>query len=142
MRNSVRRSIAPKGGAADRFPSRTYSERVATGIVCTILVAIVWIVFGQTLRHDFVNLDDFEYVFENPKITNGLTFEGIGWAFTHVHAANWHPLTTISHMLDCQLYGLQPWGHHLTNVLLHTAAAIFLFLALRQLTGAHWPSAF
>src|SRR5437667_8281692 len=63
-------------------------------------------------------------------------------AFTHVHAANWHPLTTIPHMLDRQLYGLQPWGHHLTNVLLHSAAAVFLFLALRELTKALWPSAF
>ena len=63
------------------------------------------------------------------------------WAFTHVHAANWHPLTTISHMLDCQLYGLHPWGHHLTNILLHAVAAILLFLALRQLTGDLWPSA-
>ena len=103
---------------------------------------MVWIVFGQTLRHEFVNYDDDHYVYENPRITNGLTLDGIQWAFTHVHAGNWHPLTTISHMLDCQLYGLQPWGHHLTNVLLHAAAAILLFLALRQLTGARWPSAF
>jgi tetratricopeptide (TPR) repeat protein len=105
-------------------------------------VGIVWIVFGQTLRHEFINYDDDQYVRGNSRITNGLTLDGIQWAFTHVHAANWHPLTTISHMLDCQLYGLQPWGHHLTNVLLHAAAAVFLFLALRQLTGAHWPSAF
>jgi protein O-mannosyl-transferase len=130
-------------GAAVALPgSRTSNERLITAIVCMLLAAIVWIVFGQTLRHEFVNLDDFEYVYENPRIMNGLTLEGIGWAFTHVHAANWHPLTTISHMLDCHLYGLQPWGHHLTSVLLHAAAAIFLFLALRQLTGAHWPSAF
>ena len=107
-----------------------------TGIICILLVAVVWIAFGQTLRHDFVNFDDNDYVYENPKITNGLTFSGIEWAFTHVHAANWHPLTTISHMLDVQLYGLQPWGHHLTNVLLHATAAVLLFLALLQLTNA------
>jgi protein O-mannosyl-transferase len=142
MRNSVRRQIAPKGGATGLFPSRIYSERVVTGIVCTILVGIVWIVFGQTLRHEFVNYDDDQYVYENARITNGLTLEGIQWAFTHVHADNWHPLTTISHMLDCQLYGLEPWGHHLTNVMLHAAATVFLFLALWQLTGARWPSAF
>src|SRR5438046_1105982 len=111
-------------------------------MVCTILVAIVCIVFGQTIRHKFVNYDDDQYIYENPRVTNGLTLEGIQWAFTHVHADNWHPLTTISHMLDCQLYGLQPWGHHMTNVLLHAAAAIFLFVALWQLTGARWPSAF
>src|ERR1700730_5785277 len=142
MRDSVRRKMAPKGGATAQSSSRAYNQRVVAGIVCILLVGIVWIVFGQTLGHEFVNYDDDEYVRENPRINNGLTLDGIQWAFTHVHAANWHPLTTISHMLDCQLYGLQPWGHHMTNVLLHAAAAIFLFLALRQLTGAHWPGAF
>jgi protein O-mannosyl-transferase len=134
--------MAPKGGATAQSSSRAYNQRVGAGIVCILLVGIVWIVFGQTLRHEFVNYDDDQYVYENPRITNGLTLEGIQWAFTHPHAANWHPLTTISHMLDCQLYGLEPWGHHLTNVLLHAAAAVFLFLALWQLTGAHWLSAF
>ena len=62
-----------------------------------------------------------------PHVTGGLTVAGVRWAFTHIHAANWHPLTTISHMMDCQLYGLQPWGHHLTNVILHAlATAIFV----------------
>src|SRR2546430_1278643 len=141
MRDPVRRKKTPKSGAAMSSSSRAHSGLI-TGIVCIFLVGIVWIVFGQTLRHEFVNYDDEEYVGGNSRITNGLTLDGIQWAFTHVHAANWHPLTNISHMLDCQLYGLQPWGHHLTSVVLHAAAAIFLFLALRQLTGAHWPSAF
>jgi protein O-mannosyl-transferase len=104
--------------------------------VCILLVCIVWIAFGQTLHHEFVNYDDGPYVYANPRIINGLTPGNVQWAFTHVHAANWHPLTTISHMLDCQLYGLQPWGHHLTNILLHAAAAILLFFALRELTGS------
>src|SRR6266446_4489895 len=142
MRDSVSRKKVPERDAAAGVLSRPAKERIGTGIICLLLVGIVWIVFGQTLRHEFVNYDDDEYVRANSRITNGLTLEGIQWAFTHVHAANWHPLTTISHMLDCQLYGLQPWGHHLTNVLLHAAAAIFLFLALWQLTGARWPSAF
>src|ERR1044071_5938860 len=141
MRDLVRRKKTPKSGAATPSLSRAQSGLV-TGVACIFLVGIVWIVFGQTLRHEFVNDDDEEYIHANSRITNGLTLDGIQWAFTHVHAANWHPLTNISHMLDCQLYGLQPWGHHLTNVLLHAAAAIFLFLALRQLTGAHWPSLF
>jgi len=131
-----------RGGAVERHPSRADSQHLGTIIISVLLVAVVWIVFGQTLGHEFVNYDDDQYVYDNPRITNGLSLERIGWAFTHVHADNWHPLTTISHMLDCQLYGLQPWGHHLTNVLLHTAAAIFLFLALWRLTGARWPSAF
>lgn len=142
MSNPAKRKKTSRDGTAERSLSRAYSERLVTGIVCVLLAAIVWIVFGQTLRHEFVNYDDDYYVYENPRITNGLTLDGIQWAFTHVHAGNWHPLTTISHMLDCQLYGLQPWGHHLTNVLLHAAAAVLLFLALRQLTGACWPSAF
>ena len=74
--------------------------------------------------------------------TGGLTAEGIAWAFTTSHASNWHPLTWLSHMLDCQLYGLKPGGHHLTNVLLHAATAILLFLVLRRMTGDLWPSAF
>src|SRR6476620_11323397 len=111
-------------------------------LVTVLLVGIVLIVFGQTLRHEFINYDDDQYVFGNPRITNGLSVEGIGWAFTHIHADNWHPLTTISHMLDCQFFGLQPWGHYLMNVLLHAAATLVLFLAFWELTGAYWPSAF
>jgi len=110
--------------------------------VCIFLVAIVWAVFGQTLRYGFVNFDDGEYVYENPDVACGLRLKGIAWAFTHVHSFNWHPLTWISHMLDCQFYGLNPGGHHFTNVLLHTTATILLFLVLRRMTGALWRSAF
>jgi protein O-mannosyl-transferase len=110
--------------------------------LCLFLAAITFAVFGQTLHHEFINFDDNGYVYENPFIARGLTVDGIIWAFTHVHSANWHPLTGISHMLDCQLYGLNPGGHHLTNVLLHTATVIALFLVLRQMTGALWRSAF
>jgi tetratricopeptide (TPR) repeat protein len=115
---------------------------VLTGVVSVFLAITVWIAFGRALSHEFVGYDDPRYVVENPWVTNGLTLGGIQWAFTHVHATNWHPLTTISHMLDCQLHGLEPWGHHLTNILLHAAAAILLFFALRELTGNLWPSAF
>src|SRR5438067_4380343 len=118
----------------------SHNDRVVTGIVLVFLAIIVWIAFGKALRHDFLGYDDQRYVIQNAWVTNGLTPGGIKWAFTHVHASNWHPLTTISHMLDCQLYGLQPWGHHLTNILLKAAAAILLFFALRKLTGDLWPS--
>jgi len=103
---------------------------------------LTWIVFGQTLQHDFVNYDDPRYVYQNTRITNGLDLAGIAWAFTHIHAENWHPVTTISHMLDCQLYGLKAGRHHFTNVLLHTVAVVLLFLVLQQMTGAIWRSAF
>jgi tetratricopeptide (TPR) repeat protein len=103
---------------------------------------LTWTVFGQTLRHDFVNYDDPRYAYQNARIISGLNIAGIGWAFTHIHAENWHPLTTITHMLDCQLYGLRAGGHHFTNVLLHTVAVVLLFLGLQQMTGALWRSAF
>ena len=110
--------------------------------VSLFLVVITWLVFGQTIGHEFVNFDDHVYVYDNPLITKGLTVDGAIGAFTHSHARNWHPLTTISHMLDCQLYGLKAGGHHFTNVLLHTIAVLLLFAVLRDMTGAFWRSAF
>ena len=116
--------------------------------VCILLLAITWAVFGQTLGHEFVNYDDPAYVTDNPHIRAGLTWPGILWAFTHVHSQNWHPLTSMSHMLDCQLFGLQPGAHHFVNVLLHSAGVLLLFLLLEQMTGGPsrtghtWLSAF
>jgi tetratricopeptide (TPR) repeat protein len=111
-------------------------------VLCLALAAITFVVFGQTVQDEFINCDDPAYVYENPVVTQGLTLRGMVWAFSGFHADNWHPLTWLSHMLDCQLYGLRPGGHHLTNVLLHTATVIGLFLVLRQMTGALWRSAF
>lgn len=110
--------------------------------LCLVLAAVTFAVFGQTLQHEFVDYDDDEYVFGNSMVRQGLTLKGTVWAFSGFHFYNWHPLTWLSHMLDCQLYGLHPSGHHLTNVLLHTATVIALFLVLRQMTGAFWRSAF
>ena len=110
--------------------------------ICAALAAITWLVFGRTLGHQFVTYDDPQYVYSNPDVVRGLSLPGIVWAFTHTVAGNWHPLTMISHMLDCQLYGLKPGGHHFTNVLLHTIVVVLLFLVLRQMTGALWRSAF
>jgi tetratricopeptide (TPR) repeat protein len=118
----------------------TQSRRAVLG-VCGLLLLAVGGVFGQTVRHEFVIMDDGAYVSENPHISRGLTASGIAWVFTHSHVGNWHPLTGLSHMLDSQIYGLWAGGHHLTNVLLHAATAIVLFLVLWQITGAAWPSA-
>jgi protein O-mannosyl-transferase len=124
------------------------SRRLLIIGICIALAALTWLVFGQTLWHDFINYDDPRYVYENTKITAGLSVSGIAWAFTHIHSMNWHPLTTISHMLDCQLYGLKAGWHHFTNVFLHTIAVILLFVALQQTTGGPsrtgsiWRSAF
>ena len=111
-------------------------------LVCLGLVAVTWAVFGQTLTYDFVNFDDHVYVYENPLVVRGLSAETVIGAFTHTHARNWHPLTTLSHMLDCQLYGLNAGSHHLTNVILHTISVLLLFLVLKQMTAALWQSAF
>ena len=132
----MRAALQSKGGPAGR------KDRWLVFGICVFLGAITWLVFGQTLRHDFVNVDDTDYVIKNVEVARGLTIEGAVWAFTHFHASNWHPLTWISHMLDCQIFGLSPGGHHLTNVLLHMATAICLFLVLRQMTAAFWRSAF
>jgi protein O-mannosyl-transferase len=110
--------------------------------ICIALAGITWTVFGQTLRHDFINYDDDLYVYENPNVVSGLTQPAILWAFTHAHAGSWHPLTSLSHMLDCQVYGLNAGGHHFTNVLLHTLAVVLLFLFLQKVTRAPWRSAF
>src|SRR5215471_1038936 len=137
---SDRRKKTLRLRATERRDSPNQHRWVVAGTVSIFLALIIWIALGQAVRHEFVGYDDYDYVVQNPKVANGLTLDGIQWAFTHVHASNWHPLTTVSHMLDCQLFGLQPWGHHLTNILLHAAAAILLFLALRELTGSLWPS--
>jgi Flp pilus assembly protein TadD len=107
--------------------------------VCLLLTALILAVFSRTLGHEFVNYDDGLYVNEK---TPGLTWDGIGKAFARGSADNWDPLTTLSHMVDCQLFGLNPAGHHLTNVLLHAATAMLLCLALRRMTRSLWPSAF
>src|SRR5258706_8247518 len=117
------------------------SKLLRPGPISFLLVLAVLGVFLPVVGLDFTNYDDPDYVTENRPVLAGLTFKSLGWAFTHAHSANWHPLTWISHMLDCQLYGLNPAGHHFTNVLLHTVATILLFLVLRQMTGFLWRSA-
>jgi len=106
------------------------------------LALLTFAVFAPTLSHAFIDYDDNAYVYGNPVVARGLFVEGFRWAFSGAHVSNWHPLTWLSHMLDCQSYGLHPAGHHLTNLLLHTATVILLFLVLRRATGALWRSAF
>ena len=109
--------------------------------ICLALAAVTLAVYAPALRCQFLTFDDQGYVTENHHVRAGLTPSSVAWAFRAVTVANWQPLTLLSHMLDCQIYGLRPWGHHLTNVLLHTANVVFLFLLLRRMTGAVWPSA-
>ena len=107
-----------------------------------ILILSTLLVFWQVRNFGFVNYDDNDYVYENPQVLNGLTWHGIIWAFTTNCSANWHPLTWLSLMLDCQLFGANPGWMHLVNLLLHIANILLLFAVLRKMTGALWPSAF
>lgn len=96
--------------------------------------------YWHVLFNDFINYDDTAYVTNNPYIRSGLTLKGIVWAFSTTYICNWHPLTWVSHMLDIQLFGLNPVGHHLVNVLFHLANTFLLFTFLRITTGAIWRS--
>jgi Flp pilus assembly protein TadD len=111
-------------------------------LVCLFLIVITIAVYWQTRNHEFVSYDDDAYVIENPQVRAGLTRQTIIWSFTTTHVANWHPLTWLSHMMDCQLYDLNPSGHHLTNVLFHLANTVLLFLLLNRSTGSSWRSGF
>src|SRR6266496_3985368 len=106
-----------------------------------LLALVTLALFGPVCGHSFLNFDDPAYVTDNPHVRDGLSLDNIRWAFTSGHSGNWHPLTWLSHMLDCQLFGLRPGAHHLTNVLQHTANTLLLFVLLRGMSGALWPSA-
>jgi tetratricopeptide (TPR) repeat protein len=105
------------------------------------LIVIILSVYMQAGNHQFV-FDDEAYVTSNPHVASGLTKENIIWAFTSVHAANWHPITWLSHMADTQFYGLNPRGHHLTNVGIHAVNVLLLLFLLFRTTSALWQSAF
>jgi tetratricopeptide (TPR) repeat protein len=105
-----------------------------------VLVILTLAIYWPAIHYDFVVVDDDLYVFENPWVMNGLCLSSLNWAFTTLHVANWHPVTWISHMLDCSIYGMFPGGHHLTNVVFHGFDALLLFLLLKGLTRRVWPA--
>jgi tetratricopeptide (TPR) repeat protein len=104
------------------------------------LIVVTLAIYGQVIRHQFINLDDANYITENSMVTRGLSLTSIAWAFTTFYASNWHPLTWISHMIDCQLFGLNAGGHLFVNALIHSANAALVFWFLLRATGARWPS--
>ncbi len=110
--------------------------------ICLILALATFAVFWQVRHHEFISFDDNIYVFDNSHVKAGLTPKGLVWAFTSSHGSNWHPVTWLSHMLDCQLFGTEPGRHHLINLLLHIINTLLLFAVFRQMTGAVWQSAF
>lgn len=109
-------------------------------VICLVLVAAIFGVYGQVRHFDFVNYDDPKYVYDNYYVPRGLTSETVRWALTAVHEATWQPMVWLSYMLEQELHGMDPGWYHLTNVLLHTANTLLLFLLLRSMTGALWQS--
>ena len=114
----------------------------ASILICVVLTLLVCAVFGRVAGHDFINFDDDVYVTDNEFVQKGLDSGNAVWAFSTFYASNWHPLTWLSHMLDCELFGLRAGGHHVTNLVLHILNTLFLFIVLRLMTGAVWRSAF
>ena len=109
---------------------------VANWLSPSLLLLAVLAVYSRVATFGFVNYDDPAYTFENPHVDQGLTTSGIIWAFTQSYAANWHPLTWISHMLDFQIFGAVSGMQHLTNLLLHAATTLLLFFFLKKITGS------
>jgi protein O-mannosyl-transferase len=127
--------------AAAAAPGKSSPSKRVLGI-CVFLALGTLLVYWQITGHEFVSYDDTDYVTTNPHVQAGLSAGGWAWVWHSDVARNWHPLTMLSHMLDCQLYGLHAGWHHLNNLLLHIANSIILFLLLRKLTGALWRSGF
>src|SRR5438477_488821 len=129
----------PVTGPRNRPGPRGSLDWPLHGAVLLVVLA-TFAVYAPVLHHGFLGWDDLAYVSENAHVRAGLSAGGIAWAFRSTELANWHPLTWLSHMLDVSLYGLAPWGHHLTSLVLHLANTLLLFGALRRLTGSPWRS--
>jgi tetratricopeptide (TPR) repeat protein len=110
-------------------------------IVAALLAAACLIVYGQAAGFNFINYDDNSYVTQNPQVTGGVTLPGIVWALTTIDYFYWQPVTWLSHMLDCQVFGVRPGWHHLVNILFHILNSILVFLVFRKMTGAFYRSA-
>jgi tetratricopeptide (TPR) repeat protein len=123
--------------AAGNFAAQRKQDLMIAGLIALACVVI----YGQVVGFDFINLDDDIYVYENGAVAAGLSARSIAWAFGTFHAANWHPVTWISHQLDVTLFGLNAGGHHVLNVAFHTANSLLLFFLLRTITADRWKSA-
>ena len=126
----------PTGPSAPVMSRPRFQIWLMAALLALMTIAVYW----PAMSDDFVSYDDNVVVTSNVHVQNGLTLENVKWAFCNPVNNIWHPLTVLSHMLDCQLFGLKPWGHHLTSVLLHTINTVLIFLLLRNLTGAIWRS--
>jgi cytochrome c-type biogenesis protein CcmH/NrfG len=131
---------AARPAVVRRTPEPLFSRERRSTILCLILVLLTLAFYNSVVHNGFTNMDDDVYITSNANVRAGLTWETVKWAFTSFDAANWHPLTWLSHALDYQLFKLNPAGHHYVNVLLHGLNAILLFLLLESATGLTWPS--
>ena len=122
--------------------TKTARPRFPAWLLAVLLALLTVAIYWPATRWAFVNYDDDLYVTDNAPVMSGLTWETLKWAWLNPVAANWHPVTVLSHITDCQLFGLKPWGHHLTNVLLHALNAALVFALLQQMTSARWRSLF
>jgi Flp pilus assembly protein TadD len=129
-------SIGSSGGGLEFF----FRQRGKVLLLCALLFGVVVWTFFPSLKGEFMFYDEYGYLLTNSHVNSGLNWENFFWALGSLNYSNWYPLTWVSDMLDFQLYGPNPWGHHLTNVLLHAANAVLLFLVLRKMTGALWRS--
>ncbi len=127
-----------KPASGGKKPTATAASKL---VICLIIVLITTAAYWQVLNCGFIGFDDPQYVTNNVFVNRGLGWESVKWAISSFDWDNWHPLTWISHMADCQLYGLNPRGHHLTNLILHVANSLLLFLLLNRITGSAWRSA-
>jgi len=119
-------------------PSAFRETHIVT--LCLLLVAATLAFYNPIIHNQFIDFDDSSYILKNSWVQGGLTWDTVKWSFTTFREGNWHPVTWLSHALDCQIFRLNPAGHHYTNLLLHAANAVLLFLLLRQATGVTWPS--
>ena len=126
--------------AAHRYSSSRYWSPQGRLLCCLALAAVVLTVYNPVIHNSFVNYDDEGYIVQNAHVRAGLTRDTVKWAFTTYDQSNWHPLTWLSHALDCEIFGLNPAGHHYTSVLLHAVNAVLLFLLLQSATGFRWRS--
>ncbi|HZM06071.1 MAG TPA: tetratricopeptide repeat protein [Candidatus Saccharimonadales bacterium] len=117
------------------------SERRRTCFICLVIALGTLVLYAPAFKYGFINFDDPEYVVNNAHLAHGFSWAAVKWCFQPGYASNWHPLTWLSHMLDCQWYGLQPGGHHITNVIIHAVNSMLLFLALQRMTKTFWRSA-
>lgn len=119
---------------------RAESLHIRIGVTIGLIVAVAFL-YAPVRHHPFISFDDFDYVAAHPQVSRGLTWGGFVWAWAGVHGSTWHPITSLSHMLDVAWFGLDPGAHHVVNAVVHAANAVLLFLVLANLTGRTWPSA-